>query len=59
MPRREKRLRPPQMLCDGCEEVTQHDMEIVNRGGSLASRTVCKQCGLEKIGGQIATRPKA
>jgi hypothetical protein len=55
-PKGEKRLRPPEMLCDGCESITAHDMGMVIRDGLTHSHTICRECGLEKIGGRVATR---
>jgi hypothetical protein len=55
-PKGEKRPRSPEMRCDGCETTTPHDMGMVIRNGLTHSRTVCSECGMEKIGGRVAAR---
>ncbi len=56
VPRGPKGETPPTKYCDGCERITPHECGMVMQGGLTHSRFVCRECGLEKIGGRIATR---
>lgn len=46
----------PEIYCDACAHLTSHNVEVLT-DGQLRSRTVCKECGQEKLGGKIAPRP--
>ena len=54
--RRHRKIEPSKIFCIACEMLTAHNSESVTIDGALRSHFVCKECGLERIGGNIVTR---
>lgn len=59
MPRHQRKSQREfsEYFCHGCERTTEHNAEIATRDGVLRSRMICKECGLEKVGGRIVAAP--
>lgn len=54
--RRHRQVEPPKIFCIACEMLTAHKSGSVTIDGALRSHLVCKECGLERIGGNILIR---